>query len=230
MVIYFYNKYTKYQLSPIIIKNLYFLEITATLFTIGTKSNQFFNTNFLFYSMLSFYTWMRYIVGKRLSLLFVIEDTDLSLVKLLFTLQNFNFISENSWIPGILSNSQEIWSGERYIQAVEEGIIKFKNKPDFLFLCSTKRPLVSHEANSQLIPQIVTLSSITNAMSNYFIPLFIPKLITKYKKKKIISTIFENIWHYRTQRIIFEKHLIITKSTKKINYLIYLSLLKLINY
>jgi hypothetical protein len=79
------------------------------------------------------------------------------------------------------------------VQAVEDRFIKLREKPDFLLLCTTKRSLVSYEANNQLIPQIVTISSITNVMSNYFIPLFIPKLITKYKKKKITSTLLKNI-------------------------------------
>jgi hypothetical protein len=234
MINYFYNKYFKYQISPVVVKNFYVLETTPMLFTkIISQDKQFFNVKLLFYSMLSFYIWIHFIAEKQLALLLVVENTYINILKLLFTVHNFSFISENAWIPGILSNSHVVWNGKRYKFNFEEKNIFIKNIPDFIYLCSTKYLLVSKETNSQLIPQFAILSSITTALSVYLIPLFIPKWDKKYYKLNFTEDTQKNnnvskILYYKRHCLHMEKYITIKRLNKISSQLIYISFLLLI--
>lgn len=234
MIAYFYNKYLKYGLNPIFVKNRYFLEATPAICTnIILKDKQFFTTNLLFYSILSFYTWVRFITEQHLSLLVIIEQSDISVFKLFgLMFYNFDMISEKAWIPGLLSNSNEIWKGNRYLLNVGEEYIQLQNYPDFICLCSTKRPIISHEAKTQLIPQITMVSTIHNDIANCFIPLWIPKwkLNNKIKNLKTFSYSQHIISHFLITRHIIEKYLIIKRTLKIRAYFIYFLFFNYINF
>ena len=227
MIRYFYYKYFKYQVNPVILKNSYVIETNPMFLTkLISKKKNFINATILFYSILSFYTWVRFIFNVNLSLLLIMENNNINLFKLLFNNCNLNVIAEDDWIPGLLSNSHEIKNGNRYIINLIEDNIRFKKNPDFIYLCSTRRPLISQEAYNQVIPQFTILLSISKEITTYYIPLFVPKWNTKnYNINKIKYCNFSTAFYYKIKIRSIQKYVIMAKLIKPIPHLIYLSFL-----
>jgi hypothetical protein len=201
------------------------------------KEKQLFRTKFLFYSILSFYFWARFIIEHNFYLWFVLEKNEPIILQLL-NRQNIGFIHEITWIPGIVSNTIEIKQGKRYLFSRKEKTINTPKLADFIFFCSTKQTIALQETNNQLIPQFALILNINHALSKYFIPLFVFKSKKQiYKLNKAhINTFFNDIAEYnemptmlKLKKVsIFRDYIEKSHAIKINNYLIYLFLLGII--
>lgn len=134
MIIYFYNILSKNKLATATNNQLFFLETAKLLFTQFTLHNKhFFNTKFLLYSIINFYSWVRLIIEQQWYLCIIFEKIDIDILQILFQKSNVGLIKEDNWIPGLLSNNYRICQGLHYALNVAENNIRLTSLPDFFF-------------------------------------------------------------------------------------------------
>lgn len=165
-------------------KKNYLLELSNAVFLDRIWNNrQIFKVDFLFYSLIVFIKWGRLLQILKLHLWLIIDIPDLNILKVTFSTTMFNFICAQDWIPGLLSNTNLVLKGSRFLFAEQTNKIFITSILNFAFFCCTENPAILPEMNTQLIPQFVLFDNVNTSNFNHFIPLFIPRV----KIKKLIN-------------------------------------------
>ena len=157
-------------------KKNYLLELSHTIFLAKIWNNrQVFKVDFLFLSLLIFLKWNRLLQILKLHIWLIIDAADLNILKLALA-TTFDFICAQNWIPGLLSNTNLVLKGCRFLFAEQTNKISITSILSFAFFCSTENPVTLPEMNTQLIPQFVLFDNVNTSNFNHFIPLFSPKV------------------------------------------------------
>lgn len=179
----------RYSLALGLMKQNYLLELSNTVFLdkIWNK-RQIFKVDFLFLSLIIFIKWNRLLQILKLHLCLITNASDLNILKRAFS-TTFDFVCAQSWIPGLLSNTNLVLKGSRFLFAEQTNKISITKVLSFAFFCCTENPAILPEMNAQLIPQFVLFENMNTSNFNHFIPLFIPKV-----KIRNIKNLKSNGW------------------------------------
>lgn len=140
IVAYFLNRIYRYSLGLGLTKKNYLLDLSKIIFIKNYWANrQIFKIDFFLYSLMTFIYWSQFLQKLKLHLWLIIDAADLTILQFVFS-TNFNFVCAQHWIPGLLSNTNLVLNGSRFLFAEKTNKIYITSLLNFAFFVVQKIP------------------------------------------------------------------------------------------